>query len=106
MRRSRSGQREKVQQARGVVDEALGDAARRDVPEARPHYMPVTRPAEPVQVRSEAIGVLTIGEAATRLDISRAEVERMIASGRMRSLVAGFTTVVPTSEVERLQSPA
>lgn len=30
MRRSRSGQDDKVQRARAVVDQALGDAARRD----------------------------------------------------------------------------
>jgi excisionase family DNA binding protein len=48
--------------------------------------------------------VLTIGEVAARRDISRAEVERMIAGGRMRSLMAGWTVVVPTSEVERLRS--
>ncbi len=47
--------------------------------------------------------MLTIGEVAARLNISRAEVERMIAAGKMRSLKAGWTTMVPTSEVERLR---
>ena len=100
MRRSQSSQRDKVRRAREIVDAALDDAARRDQPQVE-KYVP--KPTEPVQVKSEAIGVLTIGEVATRLDISRAEVERMIASGRMRSLEAGFTVVVPTSEVKRFK---
>jgi hypothetical protein len=36
--------------------------------------------------------------------MSRAEVERMIASGRMRALMAGCTTVVPSDEVRRMKS--
>jgi hypothetical protein len=38
--------------------------------------VPLTKSAE-VPVRSEAIGVLTIGEAATRLGISTSEMEAM-----------------------------
>jgi len=92
MRRSTSGQRRKVEEARAVVQQALGDKARKDAPQV---------PTEPVQVKDL---VLTIGEVAVRLDISRAEVERMIAAGKMRALKAGWTVVVRSNEVERIQS--
>jgi hypothetical protein len=57
-----------------------------------------------VQVRSEAIAVLTMQEAATRLGINTSEMEAMVKRGTVKSLVAGWTVVVPTSEVERLRS--
>jgi excisionase family DNA binding protein len=102
MRGSRSNQHRKVEQARAVARLALGDTPR---PEALPvaaKYVPTTRPAEPLQVRSESIGVLLLGEVAARLGISRAEVERMIAAGKMRALPTGYTKMIPTREVERL----
>ncbi len=102
MRRSRSGKRDKVQRARAIVNEALGETARRDGPHTTSSYLPVTKPAEPVSVKSGAIGVLTVGEVATRLNMSRTEVERLIERGAVKSLLAGWTTVIPTSEVERL----
>lgn len=71
-----------------MVAEALGDQLRGDAPETTAKYVPI-KPAEPVQVKSEAIGVLFIGEVAARLGISRAEVERMIAAGKMRVLETG-----------------
>jgi hypothetical protein len=45
-------------------------------------------------------------EAATRLDISRADVEQLVASGAVKSVAAGWTTMVLTSEMERLTSTA
>lgn len=53
-------------------------------------------------MKSETIAVLSLGEVAARLDISRAEVERMIAAGKLRGLATGWTVMVPTSEVERV----
>jgi hypothetical protein len=43
MTRSRSGQHRKVEQARAVVAQALGDAARRDAPQAM-KFAPTTNP--------------------------------------------------------------
>lgn len=106
-RRSNSDQRRKVEEARRVVRQARGDAARHDRPPPE-KYVPVARPTESEPVKSEAIGVLFPGEVAVKLGISRDEVERMIAAGKMRALVAGFSLMVPTSEVERFkhgQSP-
>jgi hypothetical protein len=45
--------------------------------------------------------VLSIGEAATRLGMSRAELEAMIARVQVETLPIEFGCV-PTSEVERL----
>jgi excisionase family DNA binding protein len=104
MRRSRSGQRDKVLRARAIVDEALGGAARRDAPQAT-RFVPPTNQPEQVQARSEAIAVLTMQEAATRLGIGRGEVEAMVKRGTVKALMAGWTVVVPTSEVERLRRP-
>jgi hypothetical protein len=73
-RSSNSGQRSKADEARRVAGEALGDAARLDQPQA-PKYVPLTKPPEPSPVRSEAIGVLFITEAATRLGISTAAMD-------------------------------
>jgi excisionase family DNA binding protein len=65
--------------------------------------VPTTRAAEPPPPKNEAIGVLTLKEAATRLGISTGELEAMVIGGRVKSLMAGWTVVVPSSEVERLR---
>jgi len=104
MPRRKSGQRHKVQQARAVVAQALGDAAQRDGPQVAATYVPITKPPETTQSKSEAIDVLTLREAATRLGISRGEVEAMVRRGAVKSVVAGWTMFVPTSEVGRLRT--
>ena len=103
MTRGKSGQRQIVEQARAVVAQALGDAARRDGPEVM-KFEPTAEPAEPIQVKDESVLVLTIHEAATRLGISTSEMEAMVKRGTVKSAVAGWTVVVPTSEVERLRA--
>lgn len=82
--------------------EALGDAERRDQPTNT--YVP-TKPPERVPVKSEAVYVLTKGEAAARLGITTGEVERMIRAGKLTGLKAGWTEVVPSSQVEALIRP-
>jgi hypothetical protein len=103
MRGSRSNQHNKVERARAVVAQALGDAVRRDAPQAA-KFMPTIKLQEHVQVRSEAIAVLTLKEAALRLGITTGELEAMVERGTVKSVVAGWTVVVPSSEVERLRS--
>lgn len=49
------------------------------------------------------VGVLSLGEAAARLGVSRVELEAMIAAGTIEALPTGLTRMVPTSEVERLE---
>jgi excisionase family DNA binding protein len=48
--------------------------------------------------------VLAIGEAATRLGMSRAQLEKMVDTGTVQALPVGFTRMIPTREVERLQA--
>ena len=50
-----------------------------------------------------SIGVLAIGEAAARLGMSRAPLDAMIGAGTVQALPVGFTRMIPTREVERLQ---
>lgn len=96
-----SGQHRKVEQARDIVAQALGDATRGDVPQAA-KYVPTTQSPEQPQPKSDAIGVLTVRAAATRLGISTGELGAMVASGKLRPVTAGWTVMVVTSEVERL----
>jgi excisionase family DNA binding protein len=44
----------------------------------------------------------SLGEAAARLGISRAELEAMIAAGKIEALPTGFTRMIRTREIERL----
>jgi hypothetical protein len=98
MRRSKSGQRQKVEQSRAIVAQALGDAARRDGPQVA-KFVPTAKAAEPTQPMNEAIGVLTLREAATRLEISTGEMEAMVRRGEVRAVEAGWTVMVLTADV-------
>jgi hypothetical protein len=83
---------------RGPADSDLFAAP----PKARKALPPPPAPA-PVQ-GSPGIGVLSLGEAAGRLGITRAELETMIDSAKVVTLPVGDVgRVVPTSEVERLR---
>jgi excisionase family DNA binding protein len=101
VKRRSARQQRKVEEARRIAREALGGAARADQP-TRAKYVPTSRP-EPVPMHTEATGVWTPNEVAAKLRVSRAEVERMIAAGKLTGLPTGFTVTVPTSEVERLR---
>jgi excisionase family DNA binding protein len=46
--------------------------------------------------------VLSLGEAAQRLGVSRGELEALIAAGKVEALETGFTRMIPTREIERL----
>ncbi len=100
MRRSTSAQRRKVQEAKRLVQLALGDAVRPDHPKVE-KFGPIAtaKPAEPLD---ESVLVLSPGEVAARLNIGRDEVERMIRAGKIRALITGWTVMVPTSEVARV----
>jgi hypothetical protein len=50
------------------------------------------------------VGVLFIGEAAARLGMSRPQLEAMIDRGQVQTLPIEFGRVIPTLEVERLQT--
>ncbi len=46
----------------------------------------------------------SLGEAAARLSVSRAELEAMIEAGTIQALPTGLTRMIPTREVERLKA--
>ena len=56
-------------------------------------------PEAPGPVRAAhgpGVGVLTLGEAALRLGVSRPELEAMIAAGKIEALTVGFTMMIRT----------
>ncbi len=101
------GDRARVESARRQVALALG----RD-PDYRDSFIeppksslppPPTAPANTnLPVASRGIAVLSIGEAAARLGVSRAELEAMIDSHKIEVLPTGYTRMVPTREVDRI----
>jgi excisionase family DNA binding protein len=101
-RSGQSSQGEKVRRAREIARAALGDQARLDQPHAA-KYVPRAEPPQPEPRPSEAIYVLTKGEAAARLGITTTEVERMIAAGKLRGLETGWTVMVPSDDLQRVR---
>jgi excisionase family DNA binding protein len=93
--------------ALALLDETLAlgrDPAERDLfleppksssPAPAPPSAAGTSPAQ-----RRGIGVLTLGEAAARLGMSRSELETLIDRGAVRALPTGFTRMIPTTEVE------
>jgi hypothetical protein len=53
--------------------------------------------------RSTTEYVLTLGEVATRLRMSRRDLEAMIRLGQIATLQGEFIRVIRTSDVERLR---
>jgi excisionase family DNA binding protein len=61
-----------------------------------PAAAPVALTRHPSE-RSEL--VLSLGEAASRLGVSRATLEAMVEAGKIEALPTGFTRMIPTREV-------
>ncbi len=83
-RQSSRGSRERVEAARRQAQLALGKDP--DAPDDRAassqHRSPQNQPSSPTPIaRDTSVGVLLIGEAASRLGMNRAELEAMIARG-------------------------
>ncbi len=109
MKRSGRGRirKERVEAARRQGALALGrDRDQRDLfvepPTSRPPASPATPSSAPSSIAGDAIGVLSIGEAAARLGLSRSQLEAMIDCDAVETLPTGFTRMIPTVEVERL----
>jgi hypothetical protein len=67
-----------------------------------PPSLPALRtfaPSDP----SEPVRVLTLGETAIRLGVSRHGLEAMIDAGNIDPLPTGYTRMIPMREVERLR---
>jgi excisionase family DNA binding protein len=75
---------------------------KRRTPHAPPP-MPASATERPPERPDESQRVLSLGEAASRLGMSRSELEAMIAAGKVEALPTGFTRMIPTREVERLR---
>jgi excisionase family DNA binding protein len=104
--RSGRGRWELVEAARRQERLALGrDQNSGDDYGGRPKPpTPLPPPPGPTWVPSgPGVRVLTIGEAAARLGMSRSELEALIDRGAVKALPTGFTRMIPTSEVERLR---
>lgn len=102
-----SGSRERVDAARRQAALALG----RDPDQRDPFVEPPKSSSPPAQMTSAresssvtgGIGVLSIGEAAARLGMSRSQLEQLIDGGAVDALPTGYTRMIPTAEVERLR---
>jgi hypothetical protein len=105
--RSGRGRWERVEAARRQARLALGKD-----PDAPDDYGGRPRPRAPLQpapapvpapiAHGRGVGVLTVREAATRLGLSRAQLDALIARGAVETLPIEFGCVVPTREVEWL----
>jgi excisionase family DNA binding protein len=72
-------------------------------PPKAPTPLRAPEPPQPVpDPYAVVVGVLSLGEAATRLGVSRSELDAMIAAGKIEALPTGFTRMIPTREVQRL----
>jgi excisionase family DNA binding protein len=102
------GRWQRVLEARQGARKALG----REPPGGDLYGAPVKRKTQPTPEptrkalacypweRSEL--VLSLGEAANRLGVSRADLEAMIAAGKIEALPTGYTRMIPSVAVERM----
>jgi excisionase family DNA binding protein len=92
-------------QARVALDRDPGQAYLFEAPPKAPTPL---RTPEPAQSSPDPYAVvervLSLGEAAAKLGVSRTELEAMIAAGKIEALATGFTRMIPPREVERLGS--
>jgi len=102
--RSGRGRWERVLAARQQARGALGQ----DSNAGDQYAAPLKRktPSAPSDTKlvgySPGVLVLSIGEAAERLGMSRAQLEALIDRDVVRALPTGFTRMIPSSEVDRL----
>src|SRR2546428_13532071 len=104
MKRSGRGRssRERVDAARRQAALALGrDPEQRDSfiepAKASAAAASETLASDMSPVSSQAIGVLSIGEAAARLGMSRSQLGELIDRGVVKALPTGFTRMIATS---------
>ncbi len=104
--RSGRGRWQRVLEARQRARVALGRDPNGGEPYGPPKAKtPLPAPPGPVWAsHGPGVAVLSLGEAAAKLGVSRAELEAMIAAGKIEALTTGFTQMIPTREVERLKA--
>jgi excisionase family DNA binding protein len=101
---------ERVLAARRQAGQALGRGPDTSDPFSGPPKrrapqtsLPAPKSAAPLHPSERSEIVLTLGQAAARLGVSRPELEAMIAAGKIEALPTGFTRAIPIREVERLK---
>jgi excisionase family DNA binding protein len=104
--RGRSDQ-ERVEAARRQAALALGrDPDQRgpfvEPPKSSAAQLHTSSASESSPVASRGIGLLSLGEAAARLGLSRRELETLVDRGTVEPLPTGFTRMIPTADVARL----
>jgi excisionase family DNA binding protein len=105
VRGRRSGSWERVEAARRQARVALGkdpDSADDYGGRPKPRLLVAQPPAPTPIVPGQGVRVLSLGEAAARLGVSRESLEAMVDAGKVQALPTGFTKMIPTSEVVRL----
>jgi len=107
--RSGRGRWQRVLEARKQAREALGrDPNQPDLFDGpaktrSTRYVPVTPPAVEPR-RDESVRILSLSEAAARLDMTRAQLEKLVEASKIKALpTGGVSWMIPTSEVERLR---
>jgi hypothetical protein len=108
--RSSHGRWQRVLEARRQARASLGrDSGQGALFEAQTKAAtPLRAPEPPVCVpdpNARPERVLSLGEAAARLGVSRGELDAMIAAGMIEALPTGFTHMVPRRKIERLTTP-
>lgn len=93
--------REQARQALGHGPEG-GDLYAAAPPKRRTTGVPPAASVPSTPHPSESVGVLSLGEAAGRLGVSRTALEPMIGAGKVEALPTGFTRIIPTSKIDRL----
>jgi hypothetical protein len=101
-RPDKRGQRTRVDAARKQAAAALGRDPEAVAPRGTARYVPAEPPQQRQPTPREALAVLSLGEAAVRIGVSRRELAAMIAAGKIEALPTGFTQMILTREVERL----
>lgn len=105
--RSGRGRWQRVLDARKQAREALGHgpvggdlhgAPKRKTAPSQLPPVPTWSTERPANRPDESVSVLSLGEAAARLGVSRAELETMIAAGKIEALPTGFTRMIRTWE--------
>lgn len=102
--RSGRGRWQRVLEARAQAQLALGGVHgfTEKPPKRGPEPQDIHRRRAVPYVPGHTEYVLSLGEAAARLDLSRDELELLIAAGKVRTLPTELTQMVPTAEIERL----
>ena len=87
-----------------IGGDPYGARLKRKTTPASPQSLPIWSVERPHERPDQSVGVLSLGEAARRLGVSRSELEAMIDAGQLEALPSGFTRMIPSREVDWLMA--